>query len=425
MPHSLKQIEKNFAELKADSPNNDLTSMQKPISIKEKPLPKRIPVPNASTTEALEMRQNFFRERGFKIDALTGKTDPVLPENMVGNIESQLGYASLPIGVFGPMRINGTYAKGDFYVPMATSEGALLASYSRGAHVASVSGGISVSCVADSITRAPAFLFKNMIETMEFMNWLIPQFDKFHDIVSQTTRFGKLLDIQATINCATVFLIFEFSTGDAAGQNMVTISTNAICQWITENMPTKPKHWFLDGNMSSDKKATILSFQKNRGKKVNAEVTVPRRVIERFLHTTPEKMLAFYQTSVKGALQSGGIGVQAHFANALAAVYIACGQDAACVGESAIGMSAMEINDDGSTHMTISLPSLPVGTVGGGTHLPTAKECLGLLGCVGAGTARKFAEIVAATVLAGEISISGAFSAGHFAMAHSKHRHKN
>ncbi len=425
MPHSLSQVKKTFLELETDSPSKDLTTMQEPISIKTKPLPKRIPFPNASTSEALETRQNFFRERGFTIDALTGKNDPVAPEQIVGNIESHLGYASLPIGVFGPLRINGTYAKGDFYVPMATSEGALLASYSRGAHIASVSGGVSVACMADSITRAPAFVFTNMREAMDFTNWLIPQFEKFHEIVSKTTRFGKLLDIQVTLNSATVYLIFEYSTGDAAGQNMVTISTDAICQWIIQQCPLAPKHWFLDGNMSSDKKATILSFQKNRGKKVNAEVIVPRRVIERFLHTTPEKMQAFYNTSVKGALQSGGLGVQAHFANALAALYIACGQDAACVGESAIGMSSMDILDDGSMSLSISLPSLPVGTVGGGTHLPTAKECLGLLDCVGAGKSRKFAEICAATVLAGEISITGAFAAGHFAMAHSVHRHKH
>ncbi|MGL4854706.1 MAG: hydroxymethylglutaryl-CoA reductase, partial [Lentisphaeria bacterium] len=279
-------------------------------------------------------------------------------------------------------------------------------------------------CVAESVVRAPVFLFENIKESIEFLNWILPLEDKFKELASQTTRFGKLIDLKATINNSNVYITFEYSTGDAAGQNMVTIATDHICHYIIENTPVKPTKWFLDGNLSGDKKATMLSFLGNRGKKVIAECIIPRRVVQRFLHTDPEMMVEFGMVTQQGAAQSGGIGVQGHYANALAAIYMACGQDAACVSESSIGISTMKLTSDGDLYVSVSLPNLIVGTVGGGTHLPTAKECLELVECYGPGKAKKFAEICAATVLAGEISIVGAFAAGHFARAHSTHRHK-
>lgn len=424
MPQSLDRTKRIFTDLTAACSDSSLEEQLKPRDKKEFPLPKRVPVPNDSTSEGLKARQEFFRNMGHKIEALTGNLPPVPPEQIVGNIESQIGYASMPVGAIGPLRINGTYARGDFYVPMATTEGALIASYGRGAHVISQSGGVTTACIADSIFRAPAFVFNTLSELAQFMGWLLPNIENFHAIVAQNTRFGKLIDVKTTISDSTVWLTFEYTTGDAAGQNMVTICTDAICQYIVKNSPTKPRVWFLDGNMSGDKKATVLAFQSNRGKKVLAEVIVPRRVVQRFLHTEPEMMQEFYKVTKRGALQSGGIGVQGHFANALAAVYIACGQDAACVSESAVGMTNLEVREDGSMYVSASLPNLTVGTVGGGTHLPAAKECLEMLGCTGPGTAKKFAEIVAATVLSGEISIVGAFCAGHFARAHATHRHK-
>ncbi len=425
MPHSLSHIKRNFDEISANCPiESTIESCLAPKSNKEKPLPRRVPIPNASTSEALEIRQEFFRGQGFEINALTGKTAPVVPEEIVGNIESQLGYISLPVGVLGPLRINGTYANGDFYVPLATTEGALLASYSRGAHVISASGGVSTACVADSVVRAPVFIFEKLSEAVKFVEWVIAENEKFYDLVADTTRHGKLIDIKTTMNNSHVYLTFEYSTGDAAGQNMVTIATDHICRYIIEKTPHKPQKWYLDGNLSGDKKATMLSFLGNRGKKVIAEVVIPRRTVERFLHTTPEEMLEFGQMTIQGAAQSGGIGIQGHYANALAAIYMACGQDVACVSESAVGISTMKITENGDLYCSVSLPNLIVGTVGGGTHLPTSSECLKMLGCKGPGTARKFAEICAATVLSGEISIVAAFAAGHFARAHATHRHK-
>jgi hydroxymethylglutaryl-CoA reductase (NADPH) len=214
---------------------------------------------------------------------------------------------------------------------------------------------------------------------------------------------------------------FVFETGDAAGQNMVTIATDALCRDLVARAPVKPEHWYVEGNLSGDKKATMLAFLTARGKKVVAETVVARSLLKRVLHVTPEDMVRYWQVSVLGGAQSGSIGVQGHYANALAALFIACGQDAACVAEASVGVTRMDVTAEGALYVSVSLPNLIVGTVGGGTHLSTARECLAMMDCLGADRARKFAEICAATALSGEISIIAALSAGEFASAHARY----
>ena len=172
--------------------------------------------------------------------------------------------------------------------------------------------------------------------------------------------------------------------------------------------------------MSGDKKASAQSFLGVRGKKVSAEVRLPAKVVERHLHTTPQRMVDYWRMSALGGVMSGTIGVQGHYANGLAALFIACGQDAACVAEAAVGVTRFEPLGDGGLYASVTLPNLIVGTVGGGTRLPTTSECLRILDCEGDGKAARFAEICAAVVLAGELSIVGALCAGDFARAHRK-----
>jgi hydroxymethylglutaryl-CoA reductase (NADPH) len=199
---------------------------------------------------------------------------------------------------------------------------------------------------------------------------------------------------------------------------MVTLCTDAICRYIIANAPVAPQTWYVEGNLSGDKKATAMSFASVRGKKVTAEALVPRALVESMLHATPEQMLNYWKTSVLNGVQSGSIGVNGHFANGLTALFLACGQDAACVSEASVGTTRFDIDEHGDLYVCVTLPNLIVGTVGGGTGLPTQRECLSLIGCTGDGTARKFAEICAATVLCGELSIVGAIAAGDFAKAH-------
>ncbi len=384
------------------------------------PLLDNLPRERVHSKEAQEKRLEILSKHNINFEYVIGKKQVEDPSIFQGNIENYIGLAQMPIGVCGPLRINGLYAQGDFYVPLATTEGALVASYNRGAKIISMSGGARVMCLMERISRAPGFVFNDLRDAGGFVIWAMEQFDKFKEVAKTTTRHGVLEDIQLNIEGNHVYLIFEYTTGDASGQNMVTIATEAVCKYIMENVrpEVKPKMYFIESNMSGDKKATAISYLYVRGKRVVAETTIPREIFEKMLHTTPEMMMEYWKMCFVGGVQSGSIGVQGHFSNGLAAIFIACGQDAACVSEASTGITRVDITDKGDVYMCVTLPNLIVGTVGGGTSLPTQKECLTMIGCNGEGTARKFAEICAATVLSGEISIMGAIAAGQFAQAH-------
>lgn len=336
------------------------------------------------------------------------------------NIEHFIGTVKIPVGLAGPLRVNGLFAKGDYLVPLATTEAALVASYNRGAQLITASGGASAMLLNEGVTRTPAFAFYNLAEAGQFVAWAVTQYDTFKQLAEATTSHGKLSDINISIEGNHVYLVFEFLTGDASGQNMVTIATNAIFNYIIDNSPIASENAYLDGNLSGDKKASSQSLRSVRGKKVTAEVHIPAELVKKYLHTTPEKMMQFTQMSTVGATLSGTIGINAHYANALAALYIACGQDAACVAESAVGMTRIEVDRDGGLYASVTLPNLMLGTVGGGTGLPSQKACLELMGLYGSGKSQALAEVCATLCLAGELSIVGAFCAGHFSRAHHK-----
>ncbi len=347
--------------------------------------------------------------------------DPVTAQDMEAyqrNIENFIGTVKLPVGIAGPLRVNGVFAQGDYYVPLATTEAALVASYSRGAHLISRAGGCTTLVLSEAVMRAPGFAFTNLQDAGAFVAWAVPQLDQFKAEAAKTTHHGELIDMQVTVEGNHVYLCFDFSTGDAAGQNMVTIATQAICDYIQAHTPVTPNYFFIEANMSGDKKASAQSFLSVRGKKVTAEVTLPGALVKGFLHTTPERMVDYWCMSAMGGVLSGTIGVQGHYANGLTALYIACGQDAACVSESAVGVTRFELTDAGDLYACVTLPNLIVGTVGGGTGLPSQKAGLELMGLGGPGNSRAFAEVAAGITLAGELSIIGALCAGHFARAH-------
>ncbi|WP_306640599.1 hydroxymethylglutaryl-CoA reductase [Sanyastnella coralliicola] len=370
---------------------------------------------------AMDARVEFLEENtGAKLDLLA-RNKPIDDLNVLeGNIENYIGMSRVPTGVIGPIKVIGSAADGDFFVPLATSEGALIASYHRGAKATFLAGGVRSVCLTQGVQRAPLFRFKNLGELGTFLLWLLPLEDKFREIVSQTSRYAQLDDLSTNIEGNQLTLLFNYITGDASGQNMVTICTDAICQWIIQNCPVQPECWYVEGNFSGDKKATAQSFLNVRGKKVTAETELPKEVIEGVLKTSADKIAQYCQSSTLGTIQSGSIGAQGHYANGLAALFIATGQDAACVSEAAVGITRMEARKDGSLYAAVTLPNLIVGTVGGGTALPTQRECLELMDCYGPDKARKFAEIAAAMVLAGELSIASALSAGHFTSAHER-----
>ncbi len=336
------------------------------------------------------------------------------------NIENFIGTAKMPIGLVGPMRVNGLYANDDFYLPLATTEAALVASYNRGAQLISEAGGASAMLLSEAVIRTPGFCFDTLAEAGQFVAWVVTKYDNFKEIAQQTTRHGKLVDVSVNIEANNVYLIFEFTTGDASGQNMVTIATNEVYNFILEHSPITPRYAYVEANLSGDKKATAQSLRNVRGKKVSVEVIISAELVKKRLHTTVDSMVNYCKLSATGGVLSGSIGVHGHYANGLAALYIACGQDAACVAESAIGITRLEKNDNGDLYASVTMPNLMVGTVGGGTSLPSQQACLDIVGLRGEGNAKALAEVTASLCLAGELSIIGALSAGHFSRAHHK-----
>ena len=425
MPQSSEQTAMFLDGLKDDLDITDFMERFNNTENNKKPLPKRIPVGNDCSHAGLEKRREFLRKMDSCPESLCHDLLGVTPEDMKGSVENFIGFTHMPVGVIGPLRINGLFAKGDFYVPLATTEGAMIASYHRGAHVVSRNGGVTAICVSESISRAPAFTFDSIVNAGMFIEWAISNVEKFKKLTKETTSHGRLIDVKPALNSNTAFLIFEFKTEDAAGQNMVTVATENICRWVIESSPIKPNAWYVEGNLSGDKKATMLSFISHRGRKVVAEAVLNKSDVSKFLHSSPEAMAEYCRISTLGGVQSGSIGVQGHYANALAAIFLCCGQDVACLAEASVGITTMQVNKDGDLYVSVSLPNLTVGTVGGGTFMPGAQDCLRMLRCDGDGNVRKFAEICAATVLAGEVSIIAALACGDFARAHTIFRHKS
>ena len=377
-------------------------------------LPQRFPAGSKVNEETLDKRWARLPE------SVHGQLDESDAELYAANIENFIGMVKLPVGIAGPLRVNGVFAKGDFHIPLATTEAALVASYHRGACLLTAAGGCSAAVLNEAVNRSPAFGFAKLSDAGRFVSWIVEQLDLFRDIVRENTNHGELVDISATLEGNHVYLNFEFRTGDAAGQNMVTICTEAICSFIREQSPVEIEKYYVEGNLSGDKKASAQAFTTVRGKKVCAEAFLPPELVRKFLGTTPEKMADYWQMSAMGGVLSGTIGVQGHFANGLTALYIACGQDPACVAESAIGVTRFEVREDRALYAAVTLPGIMVGTVGGGTGLPTQAACLDILGLRGENNSRALAEVCAGLLLGGELSIIGALAAGHFTRAHER-----
>lgn len=368
--------------------------------------------------EIVEERINWLKEKsGLELSSITQYS--ISPQETRGNIENFIGIAQVPVGLSGPLTINGDHAKGQFFIPLATTEGALVASYNRGMKIISESGGANPKLLKDELYIGVIVDFKDLAEVIEFLNWIDKNFNKIKEIAESTTKYGKLLHIEKYPQGKRVLLNFYYTTGDASGLNMVTVATKTIIDYIMKT--TKAKKYILPVTFN-DKKSTSMNVVKGRGKKVSADVIIPRMMVENVLRTTPEEMShSCYTNYVMAGANIGTLTYNHHFANGLAALFIACGQDVAYVAESSIGSTIMDATENGDLYISVNLPDLIIATVGGGTSLGTAKEYLELLGCYGTGRVKKFAEIVASTLLAGEISMWGAIVSGEFSQAHNQH----
>lgn len=367
---------------------------------------------------AAERRAFVQAETGAKLDCLGRYAfDPsVLP----GNIENFIGAAQVPVGLAGPLRINGEHARGDFYVPMATTEGTLVASYNRGMRVLTECGGAKTTIVEEAMQRSPVFIFDDALAARVFGDWVREHFTPIKAAAEATTRTGRLRSIAQFAVGPLRHLRFNYTTGDAAGQNMTGKATFAACEWIKANYPGAVRY-VLSGNTDTDKKHSQMNMLATRGRRVVAEATVKKDVLKSVMRVDTKDLFYVRQISQAGAFLAGSANNGSHAANGLAAIFIATGQDAANVAESHAGVVYSQLLDDGDYYWSITLTSLIVATVGGGTGLATQGECLDILGCRGAGKAAKFAEICAAAVLAGEISLSSAVLAGDWVSSHDRY----
>jgi hydroxymethylglutaryl-CoA reductase (NADPH) len=368
------------------------------------------------TREMAEARRRFVKEQtGTALDHV-GRFS-FEPSVLPGNVENFMGVAQVPIGLAGPIRINGEHANGEFYVPMATSEGTLVASYNRGMRLLSESGGVKTTVVEQFMQRSPAFILEDARRARDFGEWITAHFDEIKAVAESTTRSGKLINIGQYAIGPLRNLRFNYTTGDAAGQNMTGKATFAACEWIKKNFPGGA-NYILSGNMDTDKKHSRANMLLTRGKRVVAECTIKGDLLKSLMGITSKELFWHRQVSNAGAFLAGSANNGAHAANGLTAMFIATGQDVANVSESHAGVTYAQLLDNGDYYWSITLTSLIVATYGGGTGLPTQRECLEMMDCYGKGKANKFAEICAAVVLAGDTSLSSAILADEWVSSH-------
>src|SRR3954447_21209858 len=373
---------------------------------------------NDYTPAAAEARRKFVLERtGTDLHHVGSYSfDPgVLP----GNIENFVGAAQVPLGVAGPLLINREHAQGEFFVPMATTEGTLIASYNRGMRLLTECGGVKTTVVEDHMQRAPVFIFDDALQAREFGAWVDAHTEQIRGEAESTTSTGKLSYIGHYQIGPLRYLRLNYTTGDAAGQNMTGKATLAACEWIKANHPDHPT-FILSGNIDTDKKHSHINMLLTRGKRVVAEAVISNDVLQRLMGVDTQTLYDYRQVGMVGGFLAGSSYNGAHAANGLTAMFIATGQDAANISESHAGVTYARLRENGDYYWSVTLTSLIVATYGGGTGLPTQRECLELLGCYGQGKVRKLAEICAATVLAGDTSLTSAILAGHWISSHDR-----
>ena len=370
-------------------------------------------------TAATARRRLIESDAGVSLDAVGSYGFPA--ERADANVENMIGTAQVPMGVAGPVTVHGGAVDGERYLPMATTEGALVASVNRGCSAIDAAGGATARVTKSGMTRAPVFRVADVTEAEALVEWVRDNEGRLREAAEGTTSHGELDGVTPYVVGDSVFLRFRFDTKDAMGMNMVTIATRAAAEVIESETPASLVA--LSGNLCTDKKPAAINAVEGRGRSVTADVTIPREVVEERLHTTPEAVAEVNtRKNLVGSAKAGSLGFNAHVANVVAATFLATGQDAAQVVEGSNAITTAEVREDG-LYVGVSLASLEVGTVGGGTKLPTQSEALELLGVAGGGdppgsNADALAECVATGALAGELSLLAALGSRHLSSAH-------
>jgi hydroxymethylglutaryl-CoA reductase (NADPH) len=393
-------------------PLEDLTQLR------ASPVPQR----GVYTEQARQERLAFARRQTGQ--ALAGlETMGLRPERLAGNIENLIGSVEVPVGLAGPLLFAGDHARGLLFAPMATTEGALVASATRGAIAITRAGGVTTRVVRRQMARVPLFLFSDMRGAYRFSNWVRDHLAAIREQAARVSRYARLLSVEPELRGNMVTVTFLYDTGDAAGQNMSTSCTWHACQWLLQQIAyvddMRLEDFFIESGISGDKKVSFQSLISGRGTRVTAECLLPRQVVQDVLKVAPEALARGYELASAFGAQSGTVGWNINVANMVAALFTATGQDIACVHESSVALLYLRVAAEG-VYASLVLPSLVVGTVGGGTHLPRQTELLELMGCAGPDKVSRFAEIIAGFCLALDLSTLAAIAGGQFAAAHER-----
>ncbi|PJA55470.1 3-hydroxy-3-methylglutaryl-CoA reductase [Candidatus Roizmanbacteria bacterium CG_4_9_14_3_um_filter_33_18] len=331
--------------------------------------------------------------------------------------ENLIGTTSLPLGVAGPITVKNEELRiKNYYLPLATTEGALVASVSRGCKAINLSGGATSFVENVGVTRGPVFETSGLGESMEFKKWLEDNFKLLKVEAEKTSSYLKLKKLGTRVAGTYVYVRFYFDTGMAMGMNMVTIATDEMSRFIEKN--TKVKCLSVSGNFCVDKKSAWSNFILGRGKKVWADVTLKKEVVKEVLKTTSEKFFEVWLAKcIIGSAISGSLGFNAHFANIVAAFFAATGQDLAHVVEGSMGVTTSKVLKNGDLYVSVYLPAVMIGTVGGGTKLKIKQEALSIIGTK---SSVKLTEVLGGAVLAGEISLLASLAEGSLSRTHEK-----
>lgn len=341
------------------------------------------------------------------------------PHITKGNTENFTGVAQIPLGFAGPLNVDGEHATGSYIVPLATTEGTLVASYNRGIKAINLCGGVKTTVVGDAMQRAPVFVLEDARAARDFVDWVTEHIEPVRAAAEATSSVAELQYIDPYLTSKYAYLRFNFRTGDAAGQNMVGKATFGACSWIQANYSQhKIVKFYLESNFATDKKPSQVNMLHTRGKRVTAEAIISHDVLQNVLHVDAESLHSHLNIATTGAFLSGANNNGAHSANAITAMFIATGQDVANVAESSAAILVSEIVNKKDLYISITLPSLIVATYGGGTSLPTQRECLEVMDCYGTGKVNKLAEIISGVVLAGELSLGAAISSSEWVTSH-------
>lgn len=363
--------------------------------------------------EALEkeLRVSLSHTGAFTLDEAAAATR---------NCENMIGAVQIPLGVAGPLKMKSMnderLTMNDYYIPLATTEGALVASVNRGSKAITDSGGALVDSRRVGATRAPVFDVKNLAGKRQLEEFVCSHRSVFEQLTKETSGHCTLTGVTVHGAVPYVYIRFVFDTQDAMGMNMATIAATSVCHHIETH--TGFRCISVSGNVCADKKPSWINSVLGRGFSVSAEVTVPKKVLAATLKTTASD---FYDVWVSkcmvGSAVAGSMGYNAHMANIVAALFIATGQDPAHVVEASSGMTIARKEKNGDLYLSVTVPSLMVGTVGGGTRLATQKEALSIAGLAG-GSSETLAQVVGGAVLAGELSLISSLAEGSLAKAH-------